>query len=247
MNSTNSKITRVQPVFSWLRQNGESNWPDRFLQLVTGIAIPIKAGKLLLMDLEQEREVAASPARLAWMLRNGNRLAPKDGHLWLELKHRISDTPKVEAALKLLERGETQGLGKQRLEGQTHADCLLECEHALVWIEGKRFDWISPSITWDVSRDQLARNLEAVWMLAGASQKNYCVVICHEHRLKHHEQALIDGYRGCTWSAGWPHIPAAQRLEFSKRIGTVTWQTIATEWPPLGNLPQIGDLGQEPK
>ena len=54
---------------------------------------------------------------------------------------------------------------------------------ALIWIEGKRFDWLDPSTTWDVTRDQLARNIEAVASLAGAASKDYRLLICHEDSL----------------------------------------------------------------
>src|SRR5438034_988078 len=83
-----------------------------------------------------------------------------------------------------------------------------------------------PSTTWDVGRDQLARNLEAVWGLAQASGKDYMLLICHEHPLKHHEVSLIEGYRRGTWAAGWPHIEPDQRRQFATRIGTTTWGAI---------------------
>src|SRR5205085_1318678 len=105
------------------------------------------------------------------------------------------------------------------------------CERAVIWIEGKLNDWLSPSTTWDVSRDQLARNLEAVWLIAGAKEKEYGFVLCHEHPLKHHEALLIDGYRTGTWAGGWPHLDDDVRQAFRTRIGIVTWQEIAREWP----------------
>jgi hypothetical protein len=72
-------------------------------------------------------------------------------------------------------------------------------------------------------------------------EKDYCLIISYEHELKHHETALIDGYRDQTWSAGWPHVPAGQRAEFSKRIGTITWAEIAKHWSiPADN--ELADL-----
>jgi len=93
-------------------------------------------------------------------------------------------TPGRDEALKTLDDGDAKGLSKNlKLEGSTHADCLIECERAFVWIEGKRNDWLSPSIKWDVTRDQLARNLDAVWQLAGQARKDFWLLICHEHDL----------------------------------------------------------------
>jgi hypothetical protein len=133
-----------------------------------------------------------------------------------------------------LDAGHATGLSKNlKLEGATHADCLIECDRGFVWIEGKRNDWLSPSIKWDITRDQLARNLEAVWQLAAQAEKDFWLLICHEHDLKHHEQELVDGYRAGTWKAGFPHLSESTRLLFRQKIGTVRWETIFRHWPGL--------------
>jgi len=176
------------------------------------------------------------------MLRNVASLAPQDGRRWQEPSRRTAVWDDVNAALAKLDAGSSAGIGNLCLEGSTSADCLIECERAFIWIEGKRFDWLSPSTTWDVSRDQLARNLEAVWSVASAAGKGYCIMICHEHALKHHEQCLVTGYRTETWSAGWPHISAEIRHDFAQHIGTALWRDIASEWPELQTLPQLHDL-----
>jgi hypothetical protein len=243
---TNSRRTRVLPVFTWMETNGGSMWPRRLLELAEGIKESFEPGDLLAMHCAEECQVAPSAARLMWMLRNVELLAPQDGRKWLEIRRRMENPEKVEAVLQILSDGKQKPLPKSLaalvLEGPSHADCLIECERALIWIEGKRFDWLSPSTTWDVTRDQLARNLEAVWMLANAKGKEYCLLICHEHPLKHHEKLLIGGYRNGTWSGGWPHLEQSQRQEFSKRIGTLTWQTIADSWPAISALPELADL-----
>jgi hypothetical protein len=144
------------------------------------------------------------------------------------------DNSKRDEALQRLDIGDTTGLPKQLiLEGSTHADCLIECTDAFVWIEGKRNDWLSPSIKWDVTRDQLARNLEAAWLLAQKANKDFWLLICHEHELKHHEQELIGGYRAGTWKAGFPHLSSDTRSLFRQKIGTVKWQTIFDRWPAI--------------
>jgi hypothetical protein len=166
------------------------------------------------------------------MIRNAHRLAPQDGRQWQEYARRVINNPKKQWALALLDGGTCEGVPKELiLEGSTHADCLIECERAFVWIEGKRNDWISPCIKWDVTRDQLARNLEAAWMLATASGKDFWFVICHEHELKHHESVLVEGYRNGTWSAGWPHLSDETRALFREKIGILTWGTILHHWP----------------
>ena len=226
--------TRVSPVFTWLRDHGGSRWVTELLNLAHGIQAPDNVGGIVSLCLEKEREVPPSPQRLAWMIRNAHRLAPQDGRLWREYRRRVIDNSKKDEALLKLDAGDTKGLPKELiLEGCTHADCLIECSDAFVWVEGKRNDWLSPCIKWDVTRDQLARNVEAAWMLAQQAKKDFWFLICHEHELKHHEQELIDGYRAGTWKAGFPHLSADTRSLFRGRIGTVKWQTIFDHWPVL--------------
>jgi hypothetical protein len=232
---TNSRYTRVLPIFDWLRKNGGHGWPERLVSMADGVTELKKCGVFLSMELECEKVVQPTPTRLRWMLENSDRLTPKDGRRWQELRERVANQESVRDAIESLKTG--RPLARElKLEGPTHADCLINCEHALIWIEGKRFDWLSPSIDWDVTRDQLARNVEAVWSLARKSGKDYRMLICYEDILKHHEISLLEGYRSCTWTAGWPHISAYQRREFSERIGTLTWSEMAEEWPALNAL-----------
>jgi hypothetical protein len=226
--------TRVTPVFTWLQAHGRSDWVTELLRLADGIQIADSVGNVMSVCVGKEREVEPSPARLGWMIRNAHRLAPTDGRLWREYRRRVTDNPGRDEALRTLDDGDAKGLSKNlKLEGSTHADCLIECERAFVWIEGKRNDWLSPSIKWDVTRDQLARNLDAVWQLAGKTRKDFWLLICHEHDLKHHEQELVDGYRAGTWKAGFPHLSEDTRLLFRQKIGTVRWQIISRRWPAL--------------
>ncbi len=226
--------TRVTPVFTWLQAHGGSDWVTELLRLADGIHVADSVGNVTSLCVGKEREIEPSPARLGWMIRNVHRLAPTDGRLWREYRRRVIDNPDRDEALRTLDAGNAKGLSKNlKLEGPTHADCLIECERAFVWIEGKRNDWLSPSIKWDVTRDQLARNLDAVWQLAGQAQKDFWLLICHEHDLKHHEQELVDGYRAGTWKAGFPHLSEDTRLLFRQKIGTVRWQAIFRQWPAL--------------
>jgi hypothetical protein len=225
----NSKRTRVTPTFTWLRDHGGPDWVAEFLHLADGITAPVTTGAVLSVRVGKERTVAASAARLAWLIRN---CQPKTEALRAEFELRITSNPKRDAALAKLDAGITKGISKKLiLEGCTHADCLIETEHAVIWIEGKRNDWLSPAIKWDVSRDQLARNLEAAWTLATAARKDWWLVICHEHGLMHHEEHLVHGYRQGTWSAGLPHLPVEVREQFRSKIGTLRWSRIFDHWP----------------
>jgi hypothetical protein len=241
--STNSKNSRVQPIFGWLKENGGQDWPARLLEAASGLVHVPTCGPIRQVWFNPEKEISPTASRLAWMIRNADRLTPQDGKLWRELKRRTADKEAVAKALGLLDAGRISGIPRRLIfEGKTHADCLIECENTFIWIEGKRFDWLSPSIKWDVTRDQLSRNLEAIWSLAKEREKDYCLLICHEHALKHHEALLVDGYRKGTWTGGWPHLSEDLRSDFAKRIGTITWGTIVGMWPALGNISELEDL-----
>jgi hypothetical protein len=230
----NSRRTRVEPVFGWLRDCGGRNWPERLVEIADGIRDSRPVGELVAIEFEKERRVPPSAARLTWMIENVDRLAPVDGRQWREYRRRITDNPKRDVALTALRRGDPRGLSPSlKLEGYTSADCLIECEHAFVWIEGKRNDWLEYSATWDVTRDQLARNAEAAWLVATEHGKRSLVLVCHEHALKHHEEALLAGYREGTWSAGWPHLSGAIRGTLGAALGTLTWEIIVAEWPGI--------------
>jgi hypothetical protein len=96
-----------------------------------------------------------------------------------------------------------------------------------------------------VGRDQLARDLEAAWLFARRTGRDYCLIIAYEEELRHHEVALIDGYRNGTWSADWPHLDEHQRQEFATRIGTIRWCQIAKEWSDIRELPALMDLASK--
>jgi hypothetical protein len=230
----NSRRTRVGPTFTWLERHEGVDWPARFLQLVNGLGVAINPGRLIAKGLhfEPERRVSPSTRRLAWLIRNAERLTPRDGRAWRQYDRRVVRNPDRGKALAQLDAGNSHGIDRKLiLEGKTSADCLIECERAVIWVEGKRNDWLDYSTTWDVTRDQLARNLEAAREYA--AEKDFCLVICHEHPLKYHEELLIEGYRRGTWSGGWPHLNADERRNLGLRIGTVTWNKVAEEWPEL--------------
>lgn len=230
----NSKKTRVEPVFGWFKKQPGLTWPARLLQLADGLVGFADPGPLLPpLTFRKEIAVTASALRLAWMIENAERLAPQDRRRWTEVLQRAHH-PKREKALEVLRAGSTIGVpGKLIFEGSTKADCIIDCTRAVIWVEGKRNDWLAPSTTWDVTRDQLARNLEAAWMIAKGQKKDFCVLVVHEHPLKHHERLLVEDYRAGTWTGGFLHLDEATRKLFQTRIGTVTWARFAEEWPAL--------------
>jgi hypothetical protein len=123
--STNSKVTRVLSIFGWLKRNGEGSWPAQLLKIADGVAEVNECGSILSIDLEEERQVPATTQRLAWMLKNADRLAPSDGRLRQKLRQRVADQGRVEEALASLETGKVNIPQNLILEGETHADCLI--------------------------------------------------------------------------------------------------------------------------
>jgi hypothetical protein len=123
---------------------------------------------------------------------------------------------------------------------------VIEGGDAIVWIEGKRHDWLAPHTTWDSARDQLSRNLEAAWLYASAQDKDFCLLVCLEDELRYHEQLLVDGYRNTSWSGGWPHLDPNERRMLGQRIGLVRWADLANRWPGLRALPALSDLRGDP-
>lgn len=202
--------------------------------MVDGLDPTPDPGRLVGLDYLIEKRVPPSARRLAWMIRNVERLAPRDGRRWREYRARVLENREREASLQALDRGERKGVQRKLiLEGETSADCLIECERMVIWIEGKRNDWLDYSTTWDVTRDQLARNAEAAWLYARGLGKDSCLIVCHEHPLKHHEGLLIEGYRRGTWTGGWPHLTDNERRLLGSRIGTLTWRAFGQQWPEI--------------
>jgi hypothetical protein len=57
----NSRVTRVQPIFGWLKEPGDEFWPARFVSLAHGVEKLANCGPIA--HLDPELELAATPAR----------------------------------------------------------------------------------------------------------------------------------------------------------------------------------------
>jgi hypothetical protein len=224
LTDTNSKRTRVDPVFGYLQELDDPHWASRLLELAKGLEAAFEPGPFVTATLEYP--VPASRERLDWLVEHATELGHEDEKL-KEIATRVASS---DERLRML-------------EGTTYADCLIECERAVVWVEGKRRDWLSPGTTWDPERDQLARNLEAAWITAVATDKaDFCVLLCHETDLSTAEQTLVKGYRSGQLIGGMQHLDDETRREFSRRIGTVTWREIVETWPALRADPRLADV-----
>jgi hypothetical protein len=218
VSATNSRVSRVQPIFKWLAENGEPTWPKALLSLAGDGGDP---GDVQKVHLDPEVRVPASAERREWMLRYAASLTAKGANSDL-LKKRIED-------------------GATTLEGQTSADCLIECEYMTIWIEGKRTDKLSPGIRFDDKRDQLARNLEAAWIRAG-NEKDFRVIVCSEQPLTGYEKDLVEAYRSGTLTKAVEHLEDATREMFQVRLLCLQWSQIADRWDGMRNLTELFDL-----
>ena len=227
----NSRNTRVTPVFSWFRDEcSDPEWATRFLSLTTGLRTRTKPGRVLGTGLEVG--IAPSSRRLRWLLQEGEAWTPASTRD--ELRARARGDAAREALAVLERDGELPGrLRRQRLERATFADAIIWCERLLIWIEGKRNESLSRHTTFDSGRDQLARDLEAAWRLARMVQKDYCVVICHEHELRGTDRRLVEAYWSGDRVDGLRHLTSEEWRPFADRLGTVTWKKLAEAWPEL--------------
>lgn len=247
----NSRMTRVLPIFRWLREHGGATWPKDLLELAGSNRTVADPGDVEDVRLDIELRVPATAERLAWMIENVRALVPAEGRRWRELLKRIERDPQKRVrALNTLREGNTVRLPRGFvLEGETNADCFVIAKHAVIWVEGKRFDWLDPKITWDAVRDQVARNIDAARTWANqhpnsiGKAREYYLLVCHEHPLKHHETQLIQGYQRCTWAGGLPHVSEEVRRDMSTRIMTLPWSRILDRWPALRALPELADFG----
>ena len=57
----NSRVTRVQPVFEWLKKHGDEFWPARLVSLAHGVEKLANCGPIERVHLDPEFEVAATP------------------------------------------------------------------------------------------------------------------------------------------------------------------------------------------
>jgi len=243
-NKANSKDTRVRPVFNWFSKCGCLTWAQDLVNMAEGLNYRPICGAVIKVHYEKEWHVPASSIRLAWMMQHKSSLVLNNRRDIDELKARLADHTAVKVIInKLLSSIESVRLPpRYRLEGSTYADCLIECEKAIIWIEGKRFDRISFSTKWDKNRDQIARNLDALQRLAQKEGKDYCLIICHEHELDYREQNLVKGYRGGALLDGMPHLEEPVRRDLGLRIGMLTWQAISRKWKGIRLLPKLSDL-----
>jgi hypothetical protein len=104
-------------------------------------------------------------------------------------------------------------------EGPTSVDCFLETSDMVLFIEGKRTDSVADCTDWCPSRNQIARNLEAVQSIAKG--KRYGVLLAAEKHIDISPSAIVQGL---------PHMSEPERRFLGEHyLGCVTWTDLCRE------------------
>jgi len=136
-------------------------------------------------------------------------------------------------ALRSLDAVGADGSDRQwwAFEGFSSVDCLIETERLILFIEGKRKDTVSETITWYSPRNQVARNLECARQMALLGDKDFAVLVIGEQDDKK-EAELEQSISRENLSRSFPHLPEDETAELLDRLlGSVTWQQVLQEWP----------------
>jgi hypothetical protein len=195
------------------------------------------------LGLVFERTVAPPGAFLEWLLRHPDRMQVTDrkhfsasganAQKWRRklfvTDARNRDQAIAEGVKQLAEHG-AEGSGQEwwAFEGFTHIDCCLITDAAVLFIEGKRTETVSPATRWFQARSQLWRNVEAAQQFA--LDKAFGVILAVE---QDGNAALEEA--DATLNESYPHLTDEQKSELSRHLlGFVTWSHLAQEFelPP---------------
>jgi hypothetical protein len=243
MGRYDSSRTRVQPVFNQLLKMDPSGrqWTGKLFSSVlhkspTANRLSSKIG-ILSSSAKNRFEIKFPPPErfLKWLLENPGHLSwptqkggPKrfgmNTQLWREKlvgKHGMAAQAEAQReALNHLERLGAVGSLREwwAFEGFTTVDCVLETDEALLFIEGKRKDTLSPSTEWFVGRNQLFRNLETCG--EAARGKEFGVLLIAE------TDPLLDLTKQMA-EKGLPHLQDNERSDLIDRfLGVVLWREL---------------------
>jgi hypothetical protein len=122
-----------------------------------------------------------------------------------------------EIALAELDKLGAKGSARKwwAFEGFTEVDCVLETDTILLFIEGKRTEWLSPATQWYPMRNQLCRNLEVA--REGAGSKEFAVLVISEKTTRPPADDII--------TQSFPHLQSAEREQLRDHwLGCLTWE-----------------------
>ena len=265
-----SSITRVQPIFeAALAQDASgASWLPKLLAAAPRARTTLKTlvddpGSLVPETVEAsssskaslacfEKHVPPDRRLLAWCVENPERLTTpsvSDPPKPTQLKRRslVSDQPPGSRGAVQREARECVATASLkagawwRFERETEVDCVLATDRLVLCIEGKRNEGLSRSTTWLRDRNQVARNLEAAWRLAGVD-RDFAVLVCVE---KPGDPLADPAFVSGSLEAACPHLLPAERRDLANAyLGELTWPVIcqALGLDPRGMPDTIADL-----
>ena len=246
-----SSLTRVQPVFtsalahdptgdSWLPQllaaGRGGDLPERLLDKpgrLTAETVAKSASKKAELRCF-EYQVPPDRRLLSWCIDNPEALsapALSDPPTDAEVKRRslICDEPLgSRAVLQQLTRAAvaTEPIGQPawwRFERATEVDCVLATDRLVLCIEGKRDERLSQRTEWLRGRNQVARNLEAAWRLAGGARA-FAVLVCVE---KKGDPLAEPAFVRDSLDLASAHLFPAEREALSRAyLGEASWEDV---------------------
>jgi len=252
MGERDSSLTRVQPVFGNLFQRTTANWLPALIALGSrstkchegrfdwvgslrcdpptaecfewSVLSPVDYLKALLVSTDRLSAAAkAKPSILK---------SSKDPVVEKKRKSLIAGDPETIAeGLGKLDSGYTRSAKGTWwvLEGTTKVDCAIFAEKASIFIEGKRTEpKLTDSVAWDLKRNQVFRNLDALRMVHYLNTEYYVLLIVEANSKASREAEKLDsGYEVAVPS--WPHLSdnEARSLYEKHYLGYTTWQAVA--------------------
>ena len=252
MGIRDSSKTRVQPVIGSLLTRSADAWLPQLLSLGSRASICRAEGFDWIGALRKEppidqwfewsavapadylKALAGSPARLRSAVDANPRILNwSKSPLVAQKRQSLLDgeAEVVAEAHRYLDEGRLHS-GKGTwwvLEGTTKVDCAIFAANATIFIEGKRTEpSLTQSVAWDLQRNQVFRNLDALRM-ARAPQSDFFVLTIVEQGTSAAREAeqLDSGHYVARPS--WPHLTdkESQRLYEEHYLGFTTWQIVS--------------------
>jgi len=243
-----SSKTRVQPVFKQLERRDPTgaSWIEPLCRLGSraSSALPERApwaGKLS-EPPKFEYGCDAPEEFLRWLIEHADQLDRK------RLVRGETETHKKRAALldgchatrvEALARLDKEGGGKsgpgqwQVFEGTTMVDCALFCEHATLFVEGKRIEpHLTGRVEWYAKRHQVVRNLDCLRVRQRPARR-YVLTVVEQGTPLEGEAAQLDS-SAPLFSESLPHLNADEVEGLRQHyLGYTTWQRIAETFGDL--------------
>ncbi|MBW8003827.1 MAG: hypothetical protein FVQ80_17820 [Planctomycetes bacterium] len=262
MGQFNSSLTRVVPIFDFLKDLDETggDWLPSLLTMPQGGVVGENNAEFnppgeLLYTCWGENEKGLSPpiSLLKWMVQHpfdlnhpenpGNPNPPNNENRTLLLQGEV-DT--IADAMQLLDNPNRPNTAWYILEGISNPDVYLETENLIVVIEGKRTEpGPTTDTTWMPIRHQMLRHIDCAWELSD-----------HQHVVGFF---IVEGFGGgeaidvpdiwgqacnntvtqLTLEQSLPHRSVEEREEIANAfLGATTWQAICMEFGiDWGTLP----------